>query len=146
MHGYDPNHPPLDRIEVASRADIDEERDRRLRERFIGQDGRRPAFRQAGVWHWQDLDPAGGELALPSPERKVRPAVEPTPKPSRTRASLLNTVGIERLSAVFSLAARKNDRAEIYARWNIRNKLHLNPRQPTLEQTWNRGVPTPLNV
>ena len=108
--------------------------------RFIGQGGRRPTV---GVWHWQDLDPAGGELALASPERKLRPAVEPTPMPSRTRASVLNTVGTERLSAMFTLAARKDARAEKYARWNIQNKLHLKTIQPTLEQIWDRGVPTP---
>ena len=126
---------------TASCAAIDAERDRSLRRRFFGQDGRRLPFSMADAWF--NLDPQGGPLELTSPERKLRPAVEPTARPPRTRASFLHSLGEKRLSAMFTLAARKDARAEKYARWNIQNKLHLKTIQPTLEQIWDRGVPTP---
>ena len=87
----------------------------------------------------------GGPLELHSPERKLQPAVEPAARPSRTKPkpSFLQSLGEKRLSARFSLAARQDARAESHARFNIKHKLHLNPRQSTLEQTWNRGVPIP---
>ena len=126
---------------TASRADIDAERDRSLRRRFFGQDGRRLPFSTADAWF--NLDPQGGPLELTSPERKLRPAVEPTARPPRTRASFLHSLGEKRLSAMFTLAARQDARAESHARFNIKNKLHLNPKQSPLEQTRNRGVPIP---
>jgi hypothetical protein len=126
---------------TASRAAIDAERDRCLRRRFYGKDGRPLPFNPADVWF--NLDPAGGPLELKSPERKLRPAVEPAARPPRTRASFLRSLGEKRLSARFSLAARQDARAESHARFNIKHKLHLNPKQSTLEQTWNRGVPIP---
>ena len=140
MHGYDPASPPV-WVQTASHADRNEERERRLRMRLIGQNGRPPAFRTAGVW--QSLDPEGGELALNSPERKLIPARLPGAKPTSLRASMLGPRGDLRLTRVFSPAARKDACAERHARWNIANKLHLTAVQPTLTQLWNRGVPTP---
>jgi len=125
-------------VQTASHADRNEERERRLRMRLIGQDGRPPAFRTAGVW--QSLDPEGGELALQSPERKLRPALLPVV--TGRRGSMLNPASDQRLAHVFSLASRKDARAESHARINVQNKLHLNQKQPTLAQIWNRGAPT----
>ena len=127
-------------VQTASHADRNAERERRLRMRLIGQDGRPPAFRTAGVW--QSLDPEGGELALNSPERKLRPARLPAAKPNGPRGSMLNPNSHQRLAHLFSLASRQDARAESHARMNVRNKLHLNPIQPTLAQIWDRGAPT----
>jgi hypothetical protein len=128
---------------TASRAAIDAERDRCLRRRFFDEDGRPLPFNPAD--NWFNLDPAGGPLELHSPERKLQPAVEPAARPSRTKPkpSFLQSLGEKRLSARFSLAARQDARAESHARFNIKHKLHLNPRQSTLEQTWDRGVAIP---
>ena len=137
MHGYDPASPPV-WMHTASHADRDKERERRLRMRLVGQNGRPPAFRTAGVW--QSLDPEGGELALKSPERKLRPARLPVV--TRPRGSMLNPASDQRLAHVFSLASRQDARAESHARLNVKNKLHVNRIQPTIAQIWNRGAPT----
>ena len=126
---------------TASRAAIDAERDRCLRRRFFGDDGRPRPFNAADAWF--NLDPAGGPLELTSPERKLPPAVEPAARPTRTRPSFLDSLGEKRLSAMFSLKARQDARAESHARFNIKHKLHLNPKQSTLEQNWKRCVPIP---